>query len=238
MHRRYLEPMDRGAPTLPLPFERLEPVEMQARADAFARVLARRRSVRHFSREPIPLDVVRTCLAAACTAPSGANKQPYTFCLVTDPAIQRAIREAAEREEFENYHGRMPDEWVRELKPLGTDHHKPHLEEAPALVVVFRKSWEPDVDGTRARNYYVAESTGMAVGMLVAALHHAGLACLTHTPSPMDFVARILGRPEHEKAYLLLPIGYPAAGCRVPDIQRKPYSELVVEYPLKTGPVA
>lgn len=227
--------MDHGFATIPLPFRRLPEPEMEARAQEFASSLAQRRSVRDFSAEPVPLDVLRSCIAAACTAPSGANKQPYTFCIVTDLSIKRSIREAAEREEYLNYHGRMPEDWVRELRPLGTDYNKPHLEKAPALVVVFRKSWEPEADGTRARNYYVAESTGIAVGMLIAALHHAGLCCLTHTPSPMDFVGRILGRPEHEKAYLLLPIGYPAEGCRVPDIQRKPFHKLVVEYPEKPG---
>jgi len=223
--------MDFSVPTLPLQFSRRSPDEMALEAAAFRDHLARRRSVRHFSPDSIPLDVVRACIASACTAPSGANKQPYTFCLITDPAIKLAIREAAEREEYENYHGRMPAEWVRELQPLGTDHHKPHLEIAPALIAVFRKSWEPEADGTRARNYYVAESTGIAVGFLIAALHQAGLACLTHTPSPMDFLGRILGRPEHEKAYLLLPVGYPALDCQVPDIHRKTLSELLVEFP-------
>jgi iodotyrosine deiodinase len=223
--------MDRGFSTLPLRFSRREPAEMAASAEEFKDLMALRRSVRHFATDPIPLDVVRDCIAAACTAPSGANKQPYTFCLVTDPDIKRAIRHAAEREEYENYHGRMPAEWVRELEPLGTDYHKPHLEEAPALIVVLRKSWEPEADGTRARNYYVAESTGIAVGFLIAALHQAGLACLTHTPAPMDFVARILGRPDHEKAYLLLPVGYPTSDCQVPDIQRKALTDLLVEYP-------
>lgn len=223
--------MDHGYASIPLHYERRSAEDMLARAHAFSAHMALRRSVRHFSPEPIPIDVVRACIATACTAPSGANKQPYTFCLVTDPGIKRAIREAAEREEFENYHGRMPHEWVRELKPLGTDHHKPHLEEAPALVAIFRKSWEPDAEGMRARNYYVAESTGIAVGMLIAALHHAGLCCLTHTPAPMDFVGRILGRPEYEKAYLLLPVGFPAEGCQVPDIQRKNMDELLLEFP-------
>lgn len=227
--------MDIGYSTLPLKFSRRAPDEMATTAAAFKNHMARRRSVRHFASDPIPLDVVRDCIATACTAPSGANKQPYTFCLVTDPAIKSAIREAAEREEYENYHGRMPAEWVRELQPLGTDYLKPHLEDAPALIAVFRKSWEPEADGTRARNYYVAESTGIAVGFLIAALHHAGLACLTHTPAPMDFVGRILGRPEHEKAYLILPVGYPTLDCQVPDIQRKGLNELLVEFPGEQG---
>ena len=185
-----------------------------------------RRSVRHFSEAPIPLDVVRQCIHAAAQAPSGAHKQPWTFALVTDPATKGRIRAAAEAEERAFYGGRAPDAWLQDLAPFGTDAHKPFLEVAPALIVVFaqRRSAES------ARHYYVKESVGIATGMLLAALHHCGLATLTHTPSPMGFLEEVLERPAHERAFVLIPVGYPAAGCQVPDIARKPRSEVLVEY--------
>jgi nitroreductase len=198
---------------------------MRARAEALFAELARRRTVREFSDEPVPLDVVERCIATAAQAPSGANKQPWTFVLVTDPEVKRRIRAAAEEEERAFYGGRAPERWLRDLEPLGTDEHKPFLTTAPALVVVFAQRHGADAD---ERHYYVAESVGIAVGFLLAALHHAGLATWTHTPSPMAFLGEILGRPAHERAYLLGPVGYPAPGCRVPDITRKALNEVLV----------
>jgi nitroreductase len=208
-----------------LEFTRLSEAEMRARAEALFAELARRRTVREFSDEPVPLDVVERCIATAAQAPSGANKQPWTFVLVTDPEVKRRIRAAAEEEERAFYGGRAPERWLRDLEPLGTDEHKPFLTTAPALVVVFAQRHGADAD---ERHYYVAESVGIAVGFLLAALHHAGLATLTHTPSPMAFLGEILGRPAHERAYLLVPVGYPAPGCRVPDITRKALDEVLV----------
>lgn len=203
---------------------------MRTRARELLRLAERRRSVREFSPEPIPLDVVRDAILTAGTAPSGAHMQPWTFALVTDPAKKREIRLAAEAEERDTYDHRMSDEWRSALAPLGTTWEKPFLEVAPALIVVFRQDWGVRPDGSRRKHYYVQESCGIAVGMLIAALHHAGLATLTHTPSPMGFLAKILGRPEHERPYLLLPVGYPAEGCRVPDLRRKSLAELLVEF--------
>jgi iodotyrosine deiodinase len=208
-----------------LDFTRLSEAEMRARADALFAELVRRRTVRDFSSEPIPLDVVERAIETAAQAPSGANKQPWTFVLVTDPEVKRRIRAAAEEEERAFYNGRAPERWLRDLEPLGTDEHKPFLTTAPALVVVFAQRHGADAD---ERHYYVSESVGIAVGFLLAALHHAGLATLTHTPSPMAFLGEILGRPANERAYLLVPVGYPAPGCRVPDISRKSLDEVLV----------
>lgn len=221
-----------GAPHIPLDFQRLDEAQMEAAAETALKRFQKRRTVRHFSTEPLPMDVLRKCILAAGTAPSGAHKQPWHFCLITDPEVKRRIREAAEKEEYENYHGRMNEAWIDDLKPFGTDHLKPHLEEAPALIAVFRSSWSPDasVPSGKAQHYYVQESVGIACGMLLAALHECGIATLTHTPSPMGFLADILGRPAQEKAYLLIPVGYPAAGCQVPDIQRKSWDEIATEY--------
>jgi nitroreductase len=216
-------------PTIPLVFERLPESEMRARAEAQYAQHERRRSVRHFCADPIPLDVVRRAIHTAGTAPSGAHKQPWRFALVTDPAVKSRIREAAEIEERETYEHRMSDEWRAALAPLGTDANKPFLELAPAIIVVFRIDYELAADGTRSKNYYVQESCGIALGMLIAALHHAGLATLTHTPSPMAFLAEILGRPKNERPFILLPVGYPAPDCEVPELVRKPLDELLVE---------
>jgi iodotyrosine deiodinase len=214
---------------IPLAFERRSEAEMRARAEAFYMLMNRRRSVREFSAEPIPLDVVRRAIQTAGTAPSGAHKQPWRFVLVTDPAIKTQIREAAEAEERETYEHRMSDEWRAALAPIGTDAHKPFLDTVPAIIVMFRIDYDLRPDGTRSKNYYVQESCGIALGVLIAALHDAGLATLTHTPSPMKFLARILGRPANEKAFMLLPVGYPSAECRVPDLARKALGELVIE---------
>jgi nitroreductase len=209
----------------PLEFDRLSPEESRARVTALRDRLRRRRSVRHFSPDPVPLDVVDAAIEAAASAPSGANRQPWRFAVVRDPEIKRLIREAAEAEEREFYERRATPAWLADLAPLGTDWHKPFLEVAPLLVVVFALDWEsePGPEGTevRRKNYYVQESVGIACGMLLTALHTAGLATLTHTPSPMGFLGRILERPNNERAFLLIPVGYPAADARVPDITKK-----------------
>ena len=212
-------------PFRPLTFTRFTPDEMRARAAGLHDELATRRSVREFSDEAIPLDVLERCIQAAGTAPSGAHQQPWTFVVVTDAEKKRAIRRAAEEEERKNYAERMSEEWLQALAPLGTNEDKPFLETAPALIVVFRHAWG-ERDGRRRKNYYTQESVGIALGFLIAALHHAGLATLTHTPSPMGFLEELLDRPENERAYVLLPVGYPAEGCTVPDLVRKPLDEI------------
>ncbi len=224
------DPPSTLAPTRPLRFERLEASAMSDRASSLYACLDKRRSVRFFSKDPIPLDVVRTAIQTAGTAPSGAHKQPWTFALVTDPNLKKKIREAAEQEERETYDHRMSDEWRAALAPIGTDAHKPFLETVPALIVVFRKDYDLDQQGERSKNYYVQESVGIATGMLLAALHNAGLGTLTHTPSPMNFLAKLLERPPNERAYLLIPVGYPSETCTVPDFTRKSLSEILVEY--------
>ncbi len=214
--------------TTPLRFERLDVAEMRARADDLAARLPARRSVRAFSDEAVPPDVVRRCIEVANTAPSGANKQPWTFCLVTDPAMKHAIREAAEKEERAFYGGRASRQWLEDLEPFGTDASKPFLERAPALIVVFAQLRPAGDDG--GKHYYVQESVGIAVGFLIAALHLCGIATLTHTPAPMRFLAELLGRPANERAFVLLPIGYPEPGCEVPAIRRKPLDEALIEF--------
>lgn len=199
---------------------------MRERATAFFERMRTRRSVRSFSADPIPLEVVRTAISSAALAPSGANKQPWTFVLVTDSVVKRRIRAAAEEEERAFYGGRAPERWLRDLEPLGTNADKPFIEEAPCLVVIFAQRHGAGED---EKHYYVQESVGIAAGFLIAALHHAGLATLTHTPSPMAFLAEILGRPKNERPYLLLPVGYPATDCEVPDLTRKATDEVLVE---------
>jgi len=213
---------------VPLSFERRDGEEMLAVASAFRRELELRRSVRSFSTDPLPDGVIEECLRAAGSAPSGANLQPWSFVVVRDPSLKRRIREAAEAEERENYEWRMGEAWLKDLEALGTDENKPFLEDAPALVVVFRQAYGLD-DEEKRKHYYVMESVGIATGFLLAGLHRAGLATLTHTPSPMGFLEKILERPENERAYLLIPVGYPADGCEVPDITRKSYEDFVDE---------
>jgi nitroreductase len=216
---------------VPLAFERLAPAEMIARARTYADAMWRRRSVRDFAPEPFPLEILEHAIRAAGSAPSGAHQQPWTFVAVTDPATKAAIREAAEAEERRSYEGRMSDEWLAALAPLGTSWVKPHLTVAPALVVVFAQPYSL-VEGPgglrRVKHYYVDESVGIAVGLLLSALHLAGLATLTHTPSPMGFLRELLGRPDHERAYLVIPVGYPAEDAVVPDLERKPLDEIMV----------
>ena len=200
--------------------------EMRARARAFREEVRRRRTVRDFSPRPVPRGIIEDCLLAAGSAPNGANHQPWHFVVVSDPAVKAQIREAAEEEERAFYRGRAPDEWLRALEPLGTDEHKPFLEIAPYLIVIFAESYALLPDGSRRKNYYVTESVGIATGLLITALHHAGLASLTHTPSPMGFLNRILGRPKNERPFLLLVAGYPAADARVPVIGKKSLDEI------------
>ncbi len=220
--------MDHQTGFIPLAYTRRAPEEMLERAQAFRMELERRRSVRHFSDEPVPEAVIEEVVRTASTAPSGANKQPWTFVAVNEPALKRRIREAAEEEERINYNGRMDAEWIEDLKPFGTDASKPFLEVAPWIVVVFKRAYEVDANGRKRQNYYVNESVGIATGMLLTAAHHAGLVALTHTPSPMNFLAEVLGRPSNERPYLLIPMGFPEAGCTVPDIARKPLNQVLV----------
>lgn len=222
--------MDTAAPFIPLAFARHDPATMLERARAFHVLMATRRTVRHFSEEPVPLAVMETIIATAATAPSGAHKQPWTFCLVGEPGLKRRIREAAEEEERINYGGRMSEEWLEDLKPFATNWEKPFLEAAPWLVVVFKRAYELDPDGHKHQNYYVNESVGIATGMLLAAAHQAGLATLTHTPSPMNFLCEVLGRPANERPFLLIPMGLPVPDCRVPDLRRKALGEVLVRH--------
>lgn len=188
----------------------------------------KRRTVREFSSKPIPNEVLENIIMAASTAPSGAHKQPWTFCIVTNNEYKTKIKEAAEKEEFESYNGRMPAEWLEDLSYLGTDWHKPFLKTAPALIIVFKKSYDI-VDSKKRNNYYVTESVGLACGFLLEAIHYCGLVALTHTPSPMNFLIKLLNRPENEKPFLLIPIGYPAENTIVPDLERKNKKD-VIEY--------
>ena len=210
-------------PTIPLQQFREYPLEeMRRRLKDFYEDINRRRTVREFSERPVPRDLIETALRAANTAPSGANLQPWHFAVVSGPNTKRKIREAAEIEEREFYEHRASDEWLAALAPLGTDEHKPFLETAPYLIAVFLQKFGELEDGRKVKHYYPAESTGLATGMLITALHQAGLATLTHTPSPMKFLNEILGRPKSERPFLLLVAGYPDENARVPDIQRKP----------------
>jgi nitroreductase len=216
----------------PLSFVRYPEADMRRRAASFYEEIDTRRTVREFASDPVPLDVVETCIHAASSAPSGAHQQPWTFVMVTDPALKAKIREAAEAEEKKSYEGRMSAEWLAALAPLGTDWHKAHITDAPVVIVVFEQAYGvrpgPDGELRRVKHYYVEESVGIAVGFLLAALHHAGLATLTHTPSPMNFLRTLLGRPEHERPFVLIPVGYPAPGATVPDLERKPLAEVLV----------
>lgn len=206
--------------------------EMRQRSREFRQSMSKRRSVRQFSDKPVPKEVIENIVMAAASAPSGAHKQPWSFCVVSDPELKARIREAAEKEEYENYHGRMSEEWLEDLKAFGTDWHKPFLETAPYLIVVFKKPYDL-IDGERHKNYYVNESVGLACGFLLAAIHHTGLIALTHTPSPMNFLQKILERPENERPFLLIPVGYPAAEAEVPDLKRKEVSEVLFYYERK-----
>jgi nitroreductase len=205
------------------------PEDALRRAGDFYKWLDTRRTVREISDRPVSREIVEQLIMAGSTAPSGAHKQPWTFCAVSNPDIKAAIREAAEKEEYESYHGRMSDRWLKDLAPIGTDWHKPFLEKAPWLIVVMKRVHEHD-DGEKVNNYYVNESVGIACGMLLAAIHNAGLVTLTHTPSPMNFLSKILDRPENERPFLLLPIGYPEDEVFVPDLRRKALKDVAAFY--------
>ena len=212
---------------IPLPdYQEYSESEMQRRAAAFRSEMNRRRTVRHYSEKPVPRELIEECIRAAGTAPSGANLQPWHFVVVSDPETKRRIREAAEEEERRFYRQRAPKEWLEALVPLGTDDQKPFLETAPYLIAIFVKSYGVSADGGKYKHYYATESVGLAAGLLIAAVHHAGLVSLTHTPSPMKFLNEILGRPESERPFLLLVVGYPAEDAVVPDIGRKPLEEI------------
>lgn len=213
-------------PYAPLRFSDAE--MLQRSADHFA-FMDQRRSVREFSDKPVPRELMENLIRTASTAPSGAHKQPWTFCLVGDPAIKKQIRKAAEEEEYESYNKRMPDEWLEDLEPLGTDWNKPFLEIAPWLVICFKRSFEWNGDQKR-KNYYVSESVGLACGFFLAAVHNAGLVTLTHTPSPMNFLTKILNRPDNERPFLLMPVGYPGDEILVPDLERKALDDVMVVY--------
>jgi len=207
----------------------LSDAQLLENSKAFYEDMDTRRTVRHFSTRPVPKVVIENIIKTASTAPSGAHKQPWTFAVISAPEVKRKIRIAAEKEEQENYHGRMSDEWIRDLEPLGTDEHKPFLEDAPYLIAVFKKAYVIHTEG-KQKNYYVNESVGLAAGFLIAAIHQAGLCSLTHTPSPMNFLERILERPKNERAVLLLPVGYASEEAVVPDIQRRPLEDVSVWY--------
>ena len=211
-----------------LDFERLSESEQLRRSREFLSRIATRRSVRDFSSEPVPLELIENAIQAAGSAPSGANQQPWTFAIAQDAALKRQMRLAAEAEERESYERRMSQEWLDALAPLGTDWRKPHIEDAPVVIVVFRQAYGIGEDGARIKHYYSEESVGIAVGLLLAALHLSGLATLTHTPSPMKFLAEILGRPANERAFVLIPVGYPADDAQVPVIAKKPLDAISV----------
>jgi len=202
--------------------------EMNARSRHFFEWMDTRRTVRDFSDKPIPENIIENIILSASTAPSGAHKQPWTFCVVKNPEVKNQIRIAAEKEEKESYETRMTDEWLQDLQPIGTDWRKPFLETAPYLIVVFKRSYELENNQNKHKNYYVTESCGIACGFLLTAIHDAGLVALTHTPSPMNFLSIILNRPANEKPFLLIPVGYPAEECWVPDLKRKDINEICV----------
>ena len=209
-----------------LPFQEYDVGVMRERAGAYYEQMRTRRSVRDFADREVPRDIIEHCLLTAGSAPSGANRQPWHFAVVSDPELKRQIREGAEEEEREFYQRRAPQDWLDALAPLGTDEHKPFLEIAPYLIVIFSQKYEIDEQGKKHKNYYVPESVGIATGMLIGALHNAGLATLTHTPSPMKFLNQILKRPEHEKPTMILVVGYPTSDAEVPDIERKSLEEI------------
>ncbi len=218
----------------PLDFERLTLDQQIARSRAFLAQMRTRRTVREFSRAPVPFELIANAVATAATAPSGANQQPWTFAVVADPALKQRIRQAAEAEERASYEHRMSAEWLEALAPLGTDWHKPHLEAAPYLIVVFQQVYGLAVDGEgnsrKIKHYYVGESVGIAIGMLLCSLHQAGLATLTHTPNPMGFLSDLLQRPANERAVVVIPVGYPADDAQVPRISKKALDEVMVIY--------
>ena len=209
-----------------LDFKKLSKKEMLERSKLFLSEISTRRTVREFSRKAFPIEIIENCIKSAGTAPSGANKQPWSFTIVENKEVKAKIRIAAEKEEKEFYGHRATKEWLEDLNQFGTNWQKPFLETAPYLIIVFRQIYDVNESGSQRKNYYVNESVGIASGFLLAALHNAGLATLTHTPSPMNFLGKILDRPENEKAYLLIPVGYPSDNAEVPNIKKKPFSEI------------
>ena len=208
---------------------KIKETESLYKSEIYFKWLDKRRSIREFSSRPVAKDIIANIIKSASTSPSGAHKQPWIFCAISNPEIKTEIRKAAEEEEYENYHSRMSEEWLEDLKPFETNWNKPFLEIAPWLIVVFSKSYDLDEKGQKLTNYYVKESIGLASGMLLTAIHNAGLCALTHTPSPMNFLTKILNRPKNERPFLLIPVGYPTDDCMVPDLQRKPM-ELISEW--------
>ncbi len=221
--------MNHNNPFIPYKGINYSEEEMVQRSQDFYHFMDKRRSLREFSDKEVPMKVIENIIRTASTAPSGAHKQPWTFCVVSSPQLKKEIRAAAEKEEYLSYNGRMTEEWLNDLSVFGTDWHKPFIETVPYLIVVFKKSYDL-VDGERRKNYYVNESVGLATGFLITAIHQAGLVTLTHTPSPMSFLQKILKRPENEKPFLLLPVGYPKAGAKVPDLTRKSLDEVMVVF--------
>jgi nitroreductase len=215
---------------VPLEFERLDPEEALARSSSFTATMQARRSVRLFSPEPVPWELIDNALTVAGTAPSGAHQQPWTFALVSDPETKVKLREAAEKEERDFYDRRATAEWKEAIEPIGTDWVKTHITDAPYVIVVFEQPWHPGPNGTKIKHYYVRESVGIAVGFLLAALQVSGLCALTHSPSPMGFLRELLGRPENERPFILIPVGYPADDAVVPDLVRKPLDAIVDRY--------
>lgn len=210
-----------GPRMIPLEHQRIPVEDTLARGREFHAEMHRRRTTRHFSTEPVPREAIAWAIRTAGTSPSGAHQQPWTFVAVSDSDLKRRMREATEREEHEFYHGRAPREWLEALAPLGTDEHKTHLTDAPWVVVLFRHAYGLGASGEKGTYYYTQESCGIAAGLFIAAVHHMGLVTLTHTPNPMAFLSELLQRPANEKAMLVMPVGYPAAGAQVPDIARK-----------------
>lgn len=204
--------------------------EVETRTQQFHEWMDQRRTVREISDKPVSKAVIDSLIMAASTAPSGAHKQPWTFCAISNPDMKQKIREAAEKEEYDGYHGRMSDRWLKDLQPFATDWNKPFLEKAPWIVVLFKRVYETSEAGDKTNNYYVNESVGIAAGMFITAIHNAGLVTLTHTPSPMNFLTAILERPANERPFLLLPVGYPEDEVYVPKLERKPLEEVAVFY--------
>ncbi|MCG8574500.1 MAG: nitroreductase family protein [Flavobacteriales bacterium] len=211
----------------PVKFTEEETIE---RAQSFYEFMDKRRSVREFSDRDVPEEVIRNIVLTAGTAPSGAHKQPWTFCIIRNSELKSKVRALAEEEERKNYDGRMSERWIKDLEPFGTDAVKEFIDIAPWIIIALKKSFDWDEDGNKTQNYYVNESAGIACGMLITAIHNAGLVTLTHTPSPMNFIAKALNRPENEKPFLLLPVGYPAENCEVPDLKRKDFEDIAIYF--------
>ena len=215
---------------IPYHIEALSDDEMLVRSSDFYKQMNERRTIRHFSDKAVDIKVIENIIRTAGTAPSGAHKQPWVFCVLSEPVLRKKIRKLAEEEEYRNYHGRMSEEWLEDLQPFDTDWNKPFIEEAAFVIVVFKQAFDLDDEGGKKNNYYVNESVGIATGFLLAAIHNAGLCALTHTPSPMNFLAKALGRPKNERPFLLIPVGHPAKNCTVPDLERKGLNEVMISY--------